>query len=153
PFYCPADETAYLNTGFFRAIAQRYGLRSGFASGYITAHEVAHHVQHRLGLLGRVRALDATDPGGRNARSVRVELQADCYAGMWLHTVARDGELSQGDLRDIVNAAAIVGSDYQQRRAGALLTPETWTHGSSAQRVHWLGVGLEQGDPAACDTF
>jgi predicted metalloprotease len=143
----------YLNTGFFAGIARVYGLRSGFAAGYITAHEVAHHVQTLVGLLGAVRALDARAPAGANARSVRLELQADCYAGVWLHTVQRRDELSEGDLRDIVRAAEIVGADYQAQRAGGTLMPETWTHGTSAQRVHWLGVGLRGGDPAACDTF
>jgi uncharacterized protein len=153
PFYCPADHTAYINTGFFDALGKAYGLSSGFASGYVVAHEVGHHVQQLLDVHERVALADRGDPANANARSVRVELQADCYAGLWLHTVAARDQLGAGDLADILSAAAIVGDDYQQRRATGTLAPETWTHGSSAQRQHWLGVGLERGRPQACDTF
>jgi predicted metalloprotease len=153
PFYCPPAHGVYLNTTFFDALAQQYGLQSGFAAGYITAHEVAHHVQELLGLLQRVAAADAQDPAGANARSVRVELQADCYAGIWLHTVSARGELSEADVRDITTAATVVGDDFQRNQAGVELAPETWTHGSSAQRVQWVMTGLEQGLPSACDTF
>jgi uncharacterized protein len=153
PFYCPPDHGVYLNTHFFDALARQFGLTSGFAAGYITAHEVAHHVQQLLGVHARVAQADQADPSGANARSVSVELQADCYAGVWLHTVSRRGELSEGDIRDILKAATVVGDDFQRNRAGAELAPETWTHGSSAQRVHWVTVGLERGDPGACDTF
>jgi predicted metalloprotease len=153
PFYCPSGYGVYLNTDFFEALARAYGLNSGFAAGYVTAHEVGHHVQQLLGLHQRVAALDASDPAGANARSVKVELQADCYAGVWLHAVARAGELSDADVQDIVRAATVVGDDFQRNQAGADLAPETWTHGSSAQRVHWLEVGKTSGAPAACDTF
>jgi predicted metalloprotease len=153
PFYCPPSHGVYLNTHFFDALARQHGLSSGFAAGYITAHEVAHHVQQLLGVHGRVAAANQSDPSGANARSVQVELQADCYAGIWLHMVSRRGELSQADVQDILTAATVVGDDFQRNQAGAELAPETWTHGSSAQRVHWVSVGLERGDPAACDTF
>jgi uncharacterized protein len=153
PFYCPAGHGVYLNTHFFDTLARTFGLRSPFAPGYVVAHEVAHHVQQLLGLHARVAAADAADPAGANNRSVRVELQADCYAGIWLHYVARAGQLSQADVDDILRAAAIVGDDFQRNKAGAELAPETWTHGSSAQRVHWLSVGKDTGRPGDCDTF
>jgi predicted metalloprotease len=104
-------------------------------------------------VLGRSAALDQQDPDGANARSVRIELQADCYAGVWLHAASTRGELSEADLRDILTAAAVVGDDFRRQRAGAELAPETWTHGSSAQRVHWLSTGVARGSPAACNTF
>jgi predicted metalloprotease len=153
PFYCPAALGVYLNEDFFDALARAYGLSSPFAAAYVTAHEVAHHVQLLLGVHARVARENEDDPSGANGRSVLVELQADCYAGVWLHTVAQRGELSDADLEDILRAAAVVGDDYSRQRAGVELAPETWTHGSSAQRVHWLSVGYETGSPAACDTF
>jgi predicted metalloprotease len=153
PFYCPPAHGVYLNTTFFDGLARQYGLSSGFAAGYITAHEVAHHVQELLGVHQRVAAASAGDPAGTNARSVQVELQADCYAGVWLHTVSARGELTEADVRDITTAATVVGDDFQRNQAGAELAPETWTHGSSAQRVQWVLTGLQQGLPSACDTF
>jgi hypothetical protein len=153
PFYCPADHGVYLNTDFFNALGRRFGLNSEFAPGYVTAHEVAHHVQQLLGLHHRVALANAQDPGGENPRSVRVELQADCYAGIWLHYILRAGQLTQADITDILRAAAVVGDDFQRIKAGAELAPETWTHGSSEQRVHWLSVGKNSGLPADCDTF
>jgi predicted metalloprotease len=153
PFYCPAARTVYLNTGFLDALARTYGLRSGFAAGYITAHEVAHHVQQVLGVHARVAVSNHRDPDGQNDRSIRVELQADCYAGIWLHTVSRRGQLARPDVEDILRAAAVVGDDFRRRVAGAELAPETWTHGSSAQRVHWVSVGLTEGSPSRCNTF
>jgi uncharacterized protein len=153
PFYCPASATVYLNTDFFDALAQRHGLRSGWAAGYVTAHEVGHHVQTLLGVLQRNAALEQADPEGANARSVLVELQADCYAGVWLHELRGAGALSQSDIEDIITAAAVVGDDFQRNQAGRALAPETWTHGSSEQRVRWLRIGMERGTPASCDTF
>jgi uncharacterized protein len=153
PFYCPADRGVYLNTNFFDALGRRFGLDSPFVPGYVTAHEVAHHVQLLLGLHHRVARANAQDPGGANPRSVRVELQADCYAGIWLHFVSRAGQLTQADITDILRAAAVVGDDFQRNKAGVELAPETWTHGSSEQRVHWLSVGKNSGLPADCDTF
>lgn len=153
PFYCPADHGVYLNTDFFDALAHKYRLSSPFAAGYVTAHEVGHHVQQLLGLHGRVAVANAHSPSLANARSVRVELQADCYAGIWLHSVARSGELSEADISDILRAAAVVGDDFQRNQAGKELAPETWTHGSSQQRVHWVSVGTRSGLPSDCDTF
>jgi predicted metalloprotease len=154
PFYCPASFGVYLDPTFFAALSRKVGVHIGdFAQAYVVAHEVAHHVQELLGLLGRVAAADASDPAGANARSVLVELQADCYAGVWLHTVSARGQLTEADVEDITTAATVVGDDFQRNQAGADLAPETWTHGSSAQRVHWVMTGLREGLPAACNTF
>ena len=153
PFYCPAGHGVYLNTDFFDALARTFGLNSPFAPGYVTAHEVGHHIQQLLGLHQRVALANADDPAGTNNRSVRVELQADCYAGIWLHFVARAGQLSTADVTDILRAAEVVGDDFQRNKAGAELAPETWTHGSSAQRIHWVSVGKSTGLPSDCDTF
>jgi uncharacterized protein len=154
PFYCPADHGVYLDTRFFAALARTAGVELGdFAQAYVVAHEVAHHVQTLLGVLQRVRAADEQDPAGANARSVRLELQADCLAGIWKHSRYRRGQLSPADLEDALRAAAVVGSDFQQKKATGTITPEDWTHGSSQQRQQWLTIGFEQGRPAACDTF
>jgi hypothetical protein len=153
PFYCPADHGVYLNRAFFAALGRRFGLNSPFAPGYVTAHEVAHHVQQLLGLHARVAHANAQDPKNTNPRSIRVELQTDCYAGIWLHHVARAGQLSDADVNDILRAAAVVGDDFQRNLAGAELAPETWTHGSSEQRVHWVSTGKRTGLPSDCDTF
>jgi uncharacterized protein len=154
PFYCPADRGVYLDTRFFDALGQTVGVRLGaFARAYVVAHEVAHHVQVLLGITGRVRAADEQDPAGKNGRSVRLELQADCLAGIWKHATYQRGQLDQTDFEDALRAAAVVGDDFQQRNATGTISPEDWTHGSSAQRQHWLTTGFEQGQPAACDTF
>jgi predicted metalloprotease len=153
PFYCPPAATVYLNTDFFDALARAHGLRSGWAAGYVTAHEVGHHVQTLLGVLQRVAQADQGDPQGANRRSVLTELQADCYAGVWLHELAGSGQLTDADVEDILRAAAVVGDDFQRNQAGRPLAPETWTHGSSEQRVRWLATGMRSGAPAACDTF
>jgi predicted metalloprotease len=154
PFYCPADHGVYLDDRFFAALARTAGVRLGdFAQAFVVAHEVAHHVQTLLGILQRVRTADKQDPAGTNARSVRFELQADCLAGIWKHSVYHRGQLSQADFEDALRAAAVVGSDFQQKKATGTVTPEDWTHGSSQQRKRWLTTGFEQGKPAACDTF
>ena len=154
PFYRSADHGVYLDTRFFDALGRRVGVAVGdFARAYVVAHEVGHHVQNLLGISRRIAAAAQQDPAGKNARSVRVELQADCLAGVWEHTAYRRGEVTASDFEDALRAAAIVGDDFQQRNATATITPENWTHGSSAQRQHWLTVGFEQGKPGACDTF
>jgi uncharacterized protein len=154
PFYCPADHGVYLDTRFFDALARTTGVELGhFAQAYVVAHEVAHHVQTLVGTLGRVRALDETDPAGVNARSVRLELQADCFAGIWKHSRYLRAQLTPSQLADALRAAAVVGSDFQQLRATGTIRPEDFTHGTSRQRQHWVTVGFEQGLPAACDTF
>jgi uncharacterized protein len=154
PFYCPADHGVYLDTRFFDALSRTAGVHLGdFAQAYVVAHEVAHHVQVLLGITQRVRAADQQDPAGENARSVRLELQADCLAGVWKHSSYQRGQISQADFEDALRAAAVVGNDFQQRQATGTITPEDWTHGSSRQRQHWLTTGFEQGMPSACDTF
>jgi uncharacterized protein len=154
PFYCPADHGVYLDTRFFDALGQSVGVRLGaFARAYVVAHEMGHHVQVLLGITGRVRAADQQDPAGTNARSVRLELQADCFAGIWKHATYEHGQLTATDFEDALRAAAVVGDDFQQRRATGTIAPHDWTHGSSAQRQQWLTTGFEQGEPGACDTF
>jgi predicted metalloprotease len=154
PFYCPADHGVYLDTRFFDALAQRAGVHLGdFAQAFVIAHEVAHHVQVLLGIAQRVAAADQQDPAGENARSVRLELQADCLAGVWKHSSYQRGQLTPADFEDALRAAAVVGSDFQQHLATGTIRPEDWTHGSSRQRQQWLITGFEQGRPAACDTF
>jgi predicted metalloprotease len=154
PFYCPADHGVYLDTRFFDALGRAAGVQLGhFAQAYVVAHEVGHHVQTLLGVMQQVRTADKQDPAGENARSVRLELQADCFAGIWKHSRYQRGQLTQADLEDALRAAAVVGSDFQQQKAMGTITPEDWTHGSSQQRQHWLTTGFEQGQPSACDTF
>jgi predicted metalloprotease len=154
PFYCPADHGVYLDTRFFDALGRAAGVELGdFAQAYVVAHEVGHHVQNLLGVMQRVHAASEQDPAGENARSVLLELQADCFAGVWAHSRYQRGQLTPADLEDALRAAAVVGSDFQQKLAGAAVRPEDWTHGSSAQRQHWLTVGVQRGDPSACDTF
>jgi predicted metalloprotease len=154
PFYCPADHGVYLDTRFFDALSRQVGVRLGdFAQAYVIGHEVGHHVQVLLGISRRVAMADQQDPAGKNARSVRVELQADCFAGIWKHSAYQRDELTAANFEDALRAAAVVGDDFQQASATGTITPETWTHGSSAQRQHWLTVGFQRGEPAACDTF
>jgi predicted metalloprotease len=154
PFYCPADAGVYLDTTFFTALSEKTGVKIGdFAQAYVVAHEVAHHVQVLLGISQRVAATDEIDPQGKNARSVRVELQADCFAGIWAHTAYRRGDLTAADFADALRAAAVIGDDFLQHKRTGTITPHDWTHGSSAQRQHWLTTGFEEGRPAACDTF
>jgi uncharacterized protein len=154
PFYCPADRGVYLDSRFFDLLGERVGVRLGdFARAYVVAHEVAHHLQFQLGIGQRLNATDVRDPAGKNARSVRFELQADCLAGVWIHSRYERGELTQADLDDALRAATVVGSDFQQISATGAVRPEDWTHGSSSQRRHWLTVGFEDGRPGYCDTF
>ena len=154
PFYCPADHGVYLDQRFFDALGRATGVQLGhFAQAYVVAHEVAHHVQTLLGILPRIHSANQSDPAGANARSVRLELQADCLAGIWKHSAYQRDQLTQKDLEDALRAAAVVGSDFQQKLAGGVVAPEEWTHGSSAQRQHWLTLGFESGQPDDCDTF
>jgi predicted metalloprotease len=154
PFYCPADHGVYLDKTFFDALSRASGVQLGhFAQAYVVAHEVAHHVQTLLGILPRIFAANESDPAGANARSVRLELQADCLAGIWKHSAYQRDQLTRADLEDALRAAAVVGSDFQQKRATGTITPEEWTHGSSAQRQYWLTRGFETGQPNDCDTF
>ncbi len=153
PFYCPADSTVYLDLAFFRELSQRFGAPGDFARAYVIAHEVGHHVQNLLGVSERVARAQrrAGSEERANAYSVRLELQADCYAGVFGHFDAR--YLDPGDAEAGLRAAAAIGDDALQKQAQGYVAPESFTHGSSAQRVRWLKKGLETGDPASCDTF
>ncbi len=152
PFYCPADRGIYLDTGFFRELATRFGAAGDFAQNYVIAHEVGHHIQNVTGTMEQVRARQARmSQVEGNALSVRVELQADCYAGVW--AAANRDRLEAGDIEEGLRAAEAIGDDTLQRQSQGTIVPESFTHGTSAQRMKWLKRGLESGDPAACDTF
>ncbi|HKE72067.1 MAG TPA: neutral zinc metallopeptidase [Acidimicrobiales bacterium] len=162
PFYCPADERVYLDLGFFDELASRFEAPGDFAQAYVVAHEIGHHVQKLTGVSDRVRARQqaARSQEEANVLSVRLELQADCYAGIWAHSVYERGQrrdsdiaLEPGDIEEGLAAARGVGDDRLQAQAGMRIDPETWTHGSSEQRQGWFRRGFESGDPGACDTF
>jgi predicted metalloprotease len=153
PFYCPVDQKVYLDLGFFEELS-RLGGPGDFARAYVIAHEVGHHVQNQLGIESRVRRLrERSSEGQANQLSVRLELQADCFAGVWGNRGARAGLLEPGDAEEGLRAAAAIGDDRLQRMATGRVQPESWTHGSSQQRVEWLRRGLASGDPGACRTF
>jgi predicted metalloprotease len=153
PFYCPIDRKLYLDLDFFRELHNRFGAPGDFAQAYVVAHEIGHHVQVLFGTSDRVREAQEQSPGEANDLSVRLELQADCYAGVWAHSAYDDQLLESGDLEEGLAAAAAVGDDRIQRSAGRDVNPETWTHGSSAQRQEWFKHGFQEGDPGDCDTF
>lgn len=160
PFYCPVDRTAYFDTDFFDVLVRQFGSSGGpLAQEYVVAHEFGHHVQNLQGVLGRAQQ----DPQGATGGGVRTELQADCYAGIWAHYAAITKQESTGvpfleplsdkDIADALSAASSVGDDRIQEAATGRVNPESWTHGSSAQRQKWFTVGYQTGDPAKCDTF
>jgi len=154
PFYCPADRKVYLDLSFFRELDQRFGASGDFAQAYVVAHEVGHHVQNMLGVSEQVSAAQSNaNERLKNALSVRLELQADCYAGVWGHYAARRGLLDPGDAEEGLNAAAAIGDDRLQRMGRGQIVPESFTHGSSADRVRWLRRGLDNGTIEGCDTF
>jgi predicted metalloprotease len=153
PFYCPADQKVYLDMGFFDELSQRFGAPGDFAQAYVIAHEFGHHVQTLLGIEGRVRRAMEENPRAQNELSVRLELQADCLAGVWGHGTAERNILENGDVEKGLAAAAAVGDDRLQRAAGQRVNPESWTHGSAQQRTEWFTRGLRQGTVGACDTF
>ncbi len=160
PFYCPADRRVYLDLGFFSELKDRFGAPGEFARAYVIAHEVGHHVQRLTGVESHVRALQEQNPGAANELSVRMELQADCFAGVWGHAAAQEGraargdvELEPGDVEAGLNAAAAIGDDRLQRMSGKRVAPDRFTHGSSAQRVEWFKRGLASGRPGDCDTL
>lgn len=154
PFYCPGDRRVYLDTAFFRDLAQLGG-PGDFAAAYVIGHEVGHHVQTLLGTSEQVRAGQArTDEAGANRLQVAMELQADCYAGVWANHANRTNQvLEPGDVEEGLAAAEAIGDDRLQSNAGRRVTPDSFTHGSSADRQRWLQLGLTRGDPSACDTF
>jgi uncharacterized protein len=153
PFYCPADGTVYLDTLFFRQLEQKYGVKGDFSQAFVVAHELGHHIQNLTGVSSQVSQLSQQDPGQANQLSIRAELQADCYAGVWAHSTYTRGLLEPGDLDEALKAAATVGDDFLQKSATGSVQPEHWTHGSSAQRQKWLKIGYDKGEPSACDTF
>ncbi len=152
PFYCPTDQGVYLDTEFFGELQNRFRASGDFAQDYVIAHEFGHHIQNLLGTSDQVSRIQRSSSEREgNAASVRLELQADCYAGVWA-AYNRD-RLDPGDVQEGMTAAQAIGDDTLQRQAGGRVMPDSFTHGSSAQRMHWLQVGLESGDPARCDTF
>jgi hypothetical protein len=153
PFYCPADGRVYLDLAFFRELEVRFGAPGDFAQAYVIAHEVGHHVQNLLGVAQQVSEARRSSPWRANDLSVGLELQADCYAGIWARSTSSRGLLEPGDLREGLTAAAAVGDDRIQAASTGMIDPETWTHGSAEQRTEWFGRGFEAGDPSACDTF
>jgi predicted metalloprotease len=153
PFYCPADRKVYIDLGFYRELKQRFGAPGDFAQAYVLAHEIGHHIQTLTGIDARVRQAQERNPSQANALSVRLELQADCYAGIWGHSTAQRNILEQGDVEEGLNAAAAIGDDRIQRMSGGRVAPERFTHGSSADRVAWFRRGLESGRVESCDTF
>jgi predicted metalloprotease len=154
PFYCPGDQRVYLDLHFFQELSQRFGAPGDFARAYVIAHEIGHHVQNQLGLMREVeqKGANASDRV-RNALSVRQELQADCFAGVWGHSAQQRGALDTRDIEQGIAAAASVGDDRLQQQARGYAVPESFTHGSSAQRVRWFRVGLSSGDLRQCNTF
>jgi predicted metalloprotease len=153
PFYCPMDEKVYIDLGFFDELHQRFGARGDFAQAYVLAHEMGHHLQHVLGIEPAVRRAMEQRPDLRNELSIRLELQADCLAGVWGHSTAQRDILEQGDVEEGLRAAAAIGDDRIQRQTQGWVAPESFTHGSSAQRVEWFRRGLQYGDVDRCDTF
>lgn len=153
PFYCPTDERVYLDLSFFDELAQRFGAPGDFAQAYVIAHELGHHVQHVLGIEQRVRQMQGTRPGAANQLSVALELQADCFAGVWANSTAQRRLLEQGDVEEGLGAASAVGDDRIQAQMTGQIRPDKFTHGSAAQRAQWFRRGLESGDPNSCDTF
>jgi predicted metalloprotease len=151
PFYCPADERVYLDLSFYREMERQLRAGGDFAWAYVIGHELGHHVQNLLGTERKVNELRRSDPDQANALSVRLELQADCYAGVWAHAVYR--QLEPGDVEEAMTASQAVGDDRLQRNAGRRVDPDSFTHGSSAQRLKWFTRGQSSGEPADCDTF
>lgn len=153
PFYCPADGKVYLDLSFFDELHRRFGAPGDFAQAYVIAHELGHHVQNLLGIERQVRRLQSGNPSAQNDLSVRMELQADCLAGVWGYSTAQRGILERGDIEEGLGAAAAIGDDRIQRQSQGYVVPDAFTHGSSAQRAEWFNRGLMSGDPDQCDTF
>lgn len=154
PFYCPADSKVYIDLSFYDDMKHKLGANGDFAQGYVIAHEVGHHVQKLLGTEAKVRQLQQNaSQTEANALSVRLELQADCYAGVWGHSMQQQGVLDAGDLEEALNAATAMGDDRLQKRSQGLVIPDTFTHGTSEQRYNWFKRGMDSGDPAQCNPF
>src|SRR5690606_28909512 len=153
PFYCPLDARVYIDLSFYEELAGRYGAPGDLAQAYVIAHEIGHHLQNLTGTLDQVRQGQQAAPGQANALSVALELQADCYAGVWAASADARGVLEAGDFEEGLTAAAAVGDDRLSDMAGRAANQETFTHGSSEQRMRWFSTGYQSGDPNACDTF
>ena len=153
PFYCPGDEKVYIDLGFFDELKQRFGAPGEFAQAYVLAHEIGHHIQRQLGVDSKVRDAARQNPGSRNELSVQQELQADCFAGIWAHSTQQRDLLEQGEVEQALNAAAAVGDDRLQRMSGRQVNPDSFTHGTSAQRQQWFQRGFSDGNVEACNTF
>ncbi len=153
PFYCPLDQKVYVDLEFYDELKTKFGASGDFAQAYVIAHELGHHVQHILGTDAKVRRAQQSDPSSANALSVRLELQADCFAGVWGHDTQQRKILQQGDIEEGLNAAASVGDDRIQQQRNGRVNQESFTHGSSAQRASWFRKGFDTGDPRACNTF
>jgi len=153
PFYCPADEKVYIDLGFYDELSQRFGAPGQFAQAYVLAHEIGHHVQKITGIESRVRQMQHGNPRVDNALSVKMELQADCLAGVWAHSTQQRDLLEQGDVQSALGAASAVGDDRLQKMSTGHVAPDSFTHGSSAQRMQWFQKGFDSGSIAACNTF
>lgn len=153
PFYCPGDQKAYVDLSFFDELHRRFGAPGDFAQAYVLAHEIGHHLQNLLGVERQVRQLQRQNPRAQNALSVRMELQADCFAGVWAHSTAQRNLLEAGDVEEALRAAAAVGDDHIQQMSRGHVSPESFTHGTSAQRMEWFRRGMRSGSPEACNTF
>ena len=153
PFYCPGDEKVYLDLAFFEELSRRFGAPGEFAQAYVIAHEIGHHVQKLLGIEAKVRRLQEQDASQQNPLSVKLELQADCFAGVWGNSTEQRKIIDQADVAAGLRAAAAVGDDRLQRMSSGHVSPESFTHGTSAQRAHWFQQGLDTGKISACNTF
>ncbi|MEB3356589.1 MAG: neutral zinc metallopeptidase, partial [Synechococcales bacterium] len=155
PFYCPADQTVYIDLSFYEDLKYRHGAPGDFAQAYVIAHEVGHHVQNLLGISGEVQRIQQqVSTAEANQLSVRLELQADCFAGVWAHHAQEARQiLEAGDIEEALTAASAIGDDRLQKEARGYVTPDSFTHGSSAQRMRWFTQGIEQGEVAQCNTF
>ena len=154
PFYCPGDRKLYLDTSFFSQLSRQFGASGDFAQAYVVAHEVGHHIQNLIGVLPKFNQMRQTmSQSDANRMSIRVELQADCFAGVWAHYTAQKGILDKGDLEEALNAANQIGDDTLQKRTQGYVVPDSFNHGTSEQRVEWFGRGLQSGKLDACDTF
>ena len=153
PFYCPADQKVYIDLGFYDELRRRFGAPGDFAQAYVLAHEIGHHIQNLLGTERKMRQLQQSNPGARNDLSVRLELQADCYAGIWGKHAQAEKRLDDGDIDEALRAASAVGDDRISEMTGSAIRPESFTHGSAAQRTTWFRRGYDSGRIEACDTF
>jgi uncharacterized protein len=153
PFYCPEDEKVYIDLGFYEELKRRFGAPGEFAQAYVIAHELGHHVQNILGIDRKVRQLQEQDSRQQNPLSVKMELQADCFAGIWAHSTQQRGLLDKGDIESALGAASAVGDDRLQKMSTGHVNPDSFTHGSSEQRMMWFRKGFDSGSVAACNTF